>query len=140
MRALCTCDFDVPSAMPEDLGDLAVLQAFDVVQHEGGAAAGRQLRDRAIQVHLAHRALGQVAAARIRNPRLLVVQRVGDLAGAGGAAAQVIEAQVRRQAIQPGAERRLAAERIELAMRDQEDVLEEIFRLRECARPSGRSG
>ena len=80
MRALCTWDFDVPSAIPSTSATSLVLEAFDVVEHEGGAAALRQLTERALEIHLAHRPLGQAAAARIRNPRL-VVQRVGDLAG-----------------------------------------------------------
>ena len=46
MRALCNCDFDVPSEMPSSSRDFAVLAALDVVQHEHRPAARRQRRQR----------------------------------------------------------------------------------------------
>ena len=62
-RALCTCDFDVPSAIPMTLADFAMLEPLHVVQHERGAAAFRQLRHRPLEIHLRHRALGEPMAA-----------------------------------------------------------------------------
>ena len=41
--------------------------------------------------------------------------------------AQVIEADIGRQPEEPGAERRLAAVLVELAMRGQENVLQQVF-------------
>ena len=128
-----------PFSDPENLGDLLVLQAFDVVQHERRPASLRQLSERALEIHLAHRPLRQAAAARIRNPGL-VVQRVGDLAAARRAAPQIVEAQIRGQPIEPRSERGVAAKRIELPVRRQEDVLQEIFRIgRVAEHPGGQA-
>ena len=112
--------------MPSDLGDLAVLEPLDVVQHERRAASVGQLRHRALEIHLRHRLLRQAAAARL-VPARLVVERVGELARARRPAPQVVEAQIRRQPIQPRAERRLAAKAVELPVRREKNLLQQVL-------------
>ena len=64
--------------------------------------------------------------SRVRQHRR-VVEAVGQLAGSRRAAADVVENLVRRQPIQPRAERRLAPEALELAVRREEDLLQQIL-------------
>ena len=96
-RALNTCDFDVPSAMPSRSADFLVIEPFDVVQHERFAAAFRQPLDRALEVDPRDRRL----AARGRLERGLGVERFGQLVHLRLPAAHVIEAVVERQAVEP---------------------------------------
>ena len=127
IRALCTCDFDVPSEMPSIVPDLLVPEAFDVVQQERGPARRRQRIDGALQVDPADRA--KYRHRRRHRRRVRLIQRVGLLAHPRLTVAEHVEAVVHRQPIQPGAERRFAAEAAELSIRQQEDVLQEIVGL-----------
>src|SRR3972149_5770223 len=68
----------------------------------------------------------------------LVVERAGDLVSPRRAAAQEVQALVHREAIQPRAERGLAAEGLQLAVRRQEHFLEQVFRVaRGAPHPAG---
>ena len=123
MRALNTCDFDVPSAIPSSSADFLVIEPFDVVQHERLAAAFRQPFDRALEVHARNRRL----AAGHRLERGLGVERLGQLVHLRLPAPHVVEAMVERQPIEPGADRRVALEAAKLAVRLQEDLLEQVL-------------
>jgi hypothetical protein len=113
---------------PEDFADFPVLEPLDVVQHEGRAAPFGQPRHRPFEIHLRHRLLGEAAGPISRLvERRLVVQRIGQLGGAGGAASQVIQALVRGQPVQPRPERRLAAKTVQLAVRRQKYLLQQVL-------------
>ena len=119
IRALCTCDFDVPSAIPSTsptslCSRPSMSCSTNAARQPSGSSAQRPF-----QIHPAHRPLGEAAAARVRDPRL-VVQRLGHLAGPRRAAPQVVQAEVRRQPVEPRAERRVAAKRIELPVHRRE--------------------
>ena len=109
-----------------------MFEPFDVVQHERRAAPFRQLRQRPLEIDPIDRAVGQPVAACFRQQRR-VVEPVGQLARPRRAAANVIENLVHRQPVQPRAERRLAAEALELPVRGQEDLLQLILRVRRIA-------
>ena len=122
-RALNTCDFDVPSAMPSMSADFLVIEPFDVVQHERLAAPFRQPLDGALEIEPRDRRL----AARGRLERRFGVERFGQLVHLRLPAAHEIEAVVERQTVEPRAERRVALEAAELAVGLQEDFLEQVF-------------
>ena len=61
--------------------------------------------------------------------RRLVVERVGHVNRPPGAAPQIVETEVDRQAVQPRPERRLAAEALQLPVRREEDLLEHVLRV-----------
>ena len=73
-RALCTCDFDVPSAMPRTSPTSRCSSPSMSCSTNAARQPIGQLRERPLEIHLRHRPLRQPAAARVRQPRL-VVQR-----------------------------------------------------------------
>ena len=92
----------------EQRADFFVLVAFHVVQHEDGAGPGRQAVDRHVQIHAgipAARGLGR------RGHAGEGVVAVGEEAVARGAErAEPLDDDVHGQPVQPGGQRRLAAE------------------------------
>ena len=122
IRALCTCDFDVPSAMP----------------------SCRPLRrDRSLPRRAARRPRDSpgaiVAMARSRSsrstrkpeepaaPAAAPRRIVGGLLLPVLPASQVIQAAVRRQPVNPGAERSLAFEAPQLPVHQQENLLQQVL-------------
>ena len=74
-RALCTCDFDVPSDTPRIVRHFLMPEALDVVQQERRPARRRQRLDRPLEVDAAHRTQRRPGRRDRRGVRL--VQRVG---------------------------------------------------------------
>jgi hypothetical protein len=111
----------------EDGADLAVVEALDVVQQEGGAGGVGQRGDGALEVD--RRARAQPAARRRRRDvgGVVGVEFIGHLALAVTAAAQAIQADVHRQPVEPRGQRRFAAERLELAEHREEHVLDGVL-------------
>ena len=127
-RALCTCDFDVPSAMPSTsetsrCSSPSTSCSTNAARHPSGSS-----RERALEIDPVDRAIRQPMAARVRQHRR-VVQPVGQLSRPRRPAADVIEDLVHRQPIQPRAERRLAAKAIQLPVRREEDLLQQVLRV-----------
>ena len=122
---------------PQRFGDFFMFESLDIVEDECGAASLRQLRQRALEIHFRDRLFSQPPAPRLEPP-LVIVEGVGELIRASGAASQVVEAVIGRQSIQPRAERRLAAEPVQLSVRGQEDFLQQILRVRRVAEHTAR--
>src|SRR5947209_12413736 len=107
----------------EYLRDLLVLVAFDIVEDEGGAVAGRQLLQGLVERHAVdqrrplHPARRDAGRERMRRG---VLQR---LLPARPAPAETHQDLVDREAMKPRGELRLAAETSDLAVQQDEDVL-----------------
>jgi hypothetical protein len=117
-------------------GDLVVLEAFDVMQHEDHAVAGRKRGDGAFQ----RDAVDRTGEVRVAGAEVALGSVV--FAGVDGLFerdelqalfAQVHEHEVDRQAVQPGGERALAAEAAQLAVQVQEGFLRHVFGFRNIA-------
>ena len=106
-----------------------MLEPIDVVQQERGPAARRQLPKCALEIDSIDRAIRQPMSGCVRECRR-VVQPVGDLPGASRAAAHVVEDLIHPQTIQPRAERRIAAKAIELPVRRQKNLLQQVLGIR----------
>ena len=122
-RALNTCDFDVPSAMPSIGGDFLMVEALDVVKHEHFAASRRELSNRAVEVET----LVRKAGAGHRFWSALNVDAAGQLGHLSAPAAHVVQTQIDREPVQPRPDRRVPPKAIELAVRLQKDLLEQIL-------------
>ena len=107
-RALCSCDFDVPTWQRQDRRDFLVLQPFDVVQDDHGPVADRQLRETPFEPRPQHRvAVGGPRGHDIRrHPAARArVQRFGWR----GATRAVRQRGIHRQPVDPGSQRRVPA-------------------------------
>src|ERR1041385_3403592 len=103
--------------------DLLVAIALDVVQHEDHPRAVRQLRDGLLEIHVVVAPRGPGLDA---LQYLVVADEPVALDRERGALAQD---EVHGQAVEPGGEARLAAERVQLLPRAHEHVLGELGRL-----------
>lgn len=104
--------------------DLFMLEAFDVMEHESLARAGRQCRDGPLEIHTRIGIVGCGAAA-LEGARVLDIFDPAD-APAGGAA--VLEHDIHGQPVQPGRELTFASKRAEPGPYAHEDILREPFR------------
>ena len=125
-RALCNCDFDVPSEMPSSDAISRCSQpstscSTNTVRQPGGSDASARSRSTPID-DAEHRARADAVARAGSSSSVSVI-----CAEPRATAPQVIEAQIRRQPEQPRAERRLALVEPELAVRGQEDLLQQIL-------------
>ena len=111
----------------ERFGDLAMLQSLDVMQQERRAAPLRELRQRPAPDPSSPPSRSAIPRLPASGQHRLVVQRIGHLPGPRRPAAQVIEALIRRQAVQPRAERRFAAKSVQLPVRRQENLLQQVL-------------
>jgi len=100
-----------------------VLVTLDIVQHEHGAGAGRQLRDRRLQIHAEVDVLG---ARRRRHLQHGLAIAEEPLAGRAERA-KALDDHVHGQPVEPRRERRLAAKQRELLPRADKDVLREFI-------------
>src|SRR5436853_574694 len=112
--------FRRPRDDPEHVRDLLVLVAFHVVQHEHLARAVGKPPDRLLEIE---RQLVYHGATRHRVEHILGIVIASPFGAERRAACQD---HVDRQAVQPGPERRLAAERAELAPGADEHILRDV--------------
>src|SRR5262249_24350115 len=106
---------------PEELRHFLVIESLHVVQHEGFAAAFRQPLDGSLEIDACDRCL----ATRGWLERRLRVERLGELVHLGLPAADEVEAMIEREPVEPRADGRVALEAAKLAMRLQEDLLQQ---------------
>ena len=116
-----------PVRHAEQVGDLAMFEPLDVVKHEDGARAGRQRRERAFEIQPIDDAQHGPYGAWTRDH--VAVELLSHLRPPTGPASKVVDAEVRREPVQPGAQGRFTLVRLELAVRRQEGFLEQVFGL-----------
>ena len=111
----------------EHLGDLLVFVAFDIVQDEDAASAGRQACDCFFHVeHVARRERrSNDARVRVHPTRFLIV--LLEARALSSLTLSRVEHHVDRQTMQPGSERALATKQPQLLPRTDEDVLCQLF-------------
>src|SRR3990172_392290 len=115
--------FRGPDGDPQHLADFLVIETRDVVEEERRAARGRELSDGSFEL--------EPSKADGRNaPGKLVSQRLGPALLLRSSAAQVVEASVDREPVEPRAERRAALEAREPIVRLQKNLLKHVFRVR----------
>lgn len=112
----------------EDRRDLTVLKTFDVVQHKRCPRPLRKPRNRPFEVQFADGSMRSWLAAH-RRRGVFFVERSRRAACSRLPAFEVIEAAIHGQAVEPGADRRLASKVRKLSIRQQEDLLKQIFRV-----------
>src|SRR5205085_8156954 len=114
--------------------DLLVLVAFDVVEDEGGAVAGRQLPQGLVERHAVNEWHPLEAARRAAVREDLRRRILKGVLPARLAPAETHQDLVDREAVKPGGELRLAAETSDLAVQEDEDVLRDVFGLGDVLR------
>lgn len=117
--------FRRPFRDPENLADLAVLEALDVVEQEHGLTAFRKVSQGGLDVQPAHRKLSVTGSGGLL--RMVVLERGRRLLVSSRLAAKPIQTEVHSQSVKPSAKRRVAFEAIELSEGQQENLLKEVF-------------
>ena len=128
MRALCTCDFDVPSETPRIFATSRCSNPStscrrNAARYPSGKAAIARSRST--------RLTGRRHDRRVRRrlERVLHIQRLCRAAHLRAPTPQMIEAMVHRQAVQPGAERRFPAKSGQFPMCLEKHLLQQILRI-----------
>ena len=130
IRALCNCDFEVPTEHPSILRNFFVFVPFDVVKGKNRAVTGRQLGNGFIEgnpVNNRHR-VGVFRAFDYLNRRFAVLS---GLLHPHAAFAEVHQHLIDGQPVQPGSKSRLATKASNFSKELNEDLLCEIFSLRD---------
>ena len=109
----------------EDAADFVMIEAFHVMEQERGARAFRQRLDGPLEIEPVHRDprfVGGVTDPVVQHVRRLILTR--------RLAPQPVQADVHPQAVQPRPERRVAAERVQLPVGGEENLLQQVVRVR----------
>lgn len=117
----------------EQVGDLPMLQSFHVVQHEHRSRAGRERGEGTLEIQPVDHTEHWSGTGRGRK---VIIEPILQGREPTAPAPQVIQAQVRAQAEQPCAERRLAPVQTQLAMRREKHLLKQVFRFDPAHEPA----
>ena len=128
-------DFTVPTATPSEIRDLVVAQAVDLAQDDRGPLVERQVIERRLQPRRQLLLREHPVGPRLARREELAVRRdvriERDLIGAVTPAPEPVAVArlIDGDAVDPGAQARLAAEAADGAEDAQEDLLREVERL-----------
>ena len=117
-----------------------MFEAFHVMQHEHSAAPVRQIAERAVEVHaIDHTHHGTGAAGRQVVNRRRVIEFARQLRVLVRPAPQMVQTHIGGQAVEPGPERGVAAVLVQLPVRREEDVLEEVLAVMAARHAAGEA-
>ena len=116
----------VPNGDPEPRRDFTVLEPLDVMEHEDRPIAVRELGERALKVDTRRGSRRRVDGV-VRSMPSIRIERGAAAVDPYRPAAHVVERAVDYDSMQPRPERRLAVERLEPAMCQQEHLLEQVL-------------
>ena len=125
--------FRRPGGDLEHHRNLAVLVTLDVVQHEDFSRAGRQPGDGALEVDL------EIRASRSHREPVERLRAVRHPLALDRERSPPLDHHVDREAMEPGRERRLAAELTQFLPGPHEDVLRDLVGLLRAEHPAGQA-